>query len=651
MSSVPPKTSQQDQRTILCRRRLLSDIKELTEEPYPNITLHTFDYDLSAACLILTPDNYKPLHLTVQFGPNYPLFPPSVRMDSHVVHPNVFGNFICASILRVGDEFTPAYTLKSIAIQFLSFFDSESVEQDYGGKQKLANHRGLDESLIDTFQCKFCHFGTTAGPLNPSRMSGPNSYNALVNSDPEQWPTIQGSITPPSGRLRQSPNSQLEVKPNNSRKPAIETLPNEMLLLVLEQLDAFEDLTNFARAWPRASDIMREFDIVRKRELQCFCLKQNFQSAKLGVGVSVNRGQFSSEFDLLSQEAYTNLQIRQSVNGLTFEHWLPLPISRRHWKLVKHIANISLSEMRSQLKNPGPFDAQVLFAFMNDIVVRLNQVVDDTRNYHSRKSNLHHASEKAIESYFHLFHLLVCLATDDSTLVEKANSLLRSFMDGRQSKTSCPNLGHLLIALLISDIEVTEKLMKDIITEAITRNVVWLFDRGANMPELSYMELDPISAYRLDKTFQGSRTSYRLLMFSELFRRTARPSHQKSLSQVRDELFDRHGAPPRDTAANLAAEVRRIHTINNFPAFLREMGLHNVPTSKNFTAVLRKTVHLSMERGYSKWAISREDALLLRARKDPHLLMTKEMARWVQKHQDDEVDLRYTSFFPKNRRR
>lgn len=43
------------------------------------------------------------------------------------------------------------------------------------------------------------------------------------------------------------------------------------------------------------------------------------------------------------------------------------------------------------------------------------------------------------------------------------------------------------------------------------------------MAELGYLEADAVSHYRLKKTFEGCRTSYRLLMLSELFQRVASP--------------------------------------------------------------------------------------------------------------------------------
>lgn len=74
----------------LLRRRLLNDIRELQQKPYPGITLHTqHENALQNSCLILSPPGQDMLHLTIEFGDSYPLDPPTIKIQSDVSHPNV----------------------------------------------------------------------------------------------------------------------------------------------------------------------------------------------------------------------------------------------------------------------------------------------------------------------------------------------------------------------------------------------------------------------------------------------------------------------------------------------------------------------------------------------------------------------------------
>jgi len=677
---------------VALRQRLLRDIAELQEKPYPNIRLHVDDDDLTTACLILTPENLcKGLHLTVHFRHDYPLRAPQITMQSKVNHPNVFGSYICASILNTEEGYTPAYTLKGIAIQLLSFFGSDRLEQQGGGIRELNRYlpRAQDHSRIEPrYRCEKCRFGCGSSRRKASgqAMSPEDTAAVGVNA-----------------------RSLSSAFPTEDPTPYIASLPDEILLLILEELES-EELTLLAQAWPRIGRMITGYDLIRRRELQCFVVKKGHGQVDLGIGVDVDirgrQGTIQSEFDLISRQAVHELAVRKSIHGIPFWMWLPLPIAHAHWRRVQQRVPACLLKIALEARFPDP--GLVLYGFMNDIVIRLNEDIDDRiESYHSSKSTLVHASEKAIESYFHLSHLLLCLATSPAGqgMVPAANKMIIAFMAGKTTKAHVPNLGYLLIALLISDVEVTEGLMKAIITEAITRNVVWLLDqKGAGMAELAYLEADQISDYRLQKTFEGSKTSYRLLMFSELFRKTARPKSpaaeepappglapspappattaaptqsysaaaaspprqfpappqappggKTSLVQLRDELFDRLGAPPPGAATRLASEVRRLQKINDFPSFLREMGIAAMPSRSTFTELLRSTLTTSHARGYSKAAISQPAALALRlAAGDRTLdrgLVQGQMDGWGSGLPDPEITrrrllMRKVTFFP-----
>jgi ubiquitin-protein ligase len=653
-------------------QRLLRDIDELIRKPYPNIDIHIHDGDLSQFCLLLSPAGWVPMHLTVSKLHRFPLHAPSVRMDSDVIHPNVFGNYICASILNTYEGYTPAYTLKNIAIQLLSFFGSEHIEQISDGEEinlsyyrssRTASRRrfGHHGSYAENFACSKCQFGITRFEVSKRDVPGAVYVNAAPSKSSRR--TRKSNLSTNSqGEGKENKSSLLvsrglgnSVAKADSAVMNIDALPTEILLLIVKAVEDFEDLTSLAQAWPRVSQIISEFDVVRQRELQCFVSKMPFNDVVLGVGVSAGAKTMSSEFDLLSQQAYHELNVRVSVHHVPFEYWLPLPISRLHWDRARDGAYATLEVLKQKecFKYDNPTKVQVLYQFMNDIVVRLNEVEISIHDDHNAKSTLTHASEKAIESYFHLFHLLVCLATEDDTVVRTANRLLLRFRDGKRSKTFVPNLGHLLVALLISDVAPTTELCRAIITEAITRNVVWTLK---SHPQLAYKEPDEVSAYRLDKTFEACRTSYRLLMFSELFRRTARPAN-RPLDQVRAELFDRHGGPPPGAASHVAAEVRHLHRVSDFTHFMREMGFTAIPTAANFTRFLRRTLDDSVKAGYSREAISQANALALRLRYDGAVGVRPELRALYKswKRDDDTLMLpriRFSrlNFFPERRR-
>ncbi|RDL38789.1 uncharacterized protein BP5553_03129 [Venustampulla echinocandica] len=647
-------------------QRLLQDISELQTKPYPNIDLHIRENDFHNACLVLTVEYYGPLHLTVHFTTDYPLSPPTIRMDSDIRHPNIFGTYICASILNTVEGYTPAYTLRGIAIQLLSFFSSDSIEQSGGGYNiDLSTYREGHKQNSRPYLCQSCDFGrptfkladvsSAASEASTSHGLAPRILPTDIGSRAGNK-TIEKSLTAVGPASFDTQNCKLPETVPPAKGIIDAKLPDEILLLFCEKLET-DDLLAFAKAWERVGYVMMTFDVIRTKELQCFCLKKDYTSSKLGVGVSVGgrrtMGFFESEFDLLSEEGFKTHGIRRSVQGVPFQHWLPLPISQGHWRKIRQDAHESLSSLSTGVDRGSDAQVETIYHFMNDVVVKLNHQASTAASraqyYHDGevpKSSLTHASEKAIESYFHLFHLLLCLATEQPGIVRLSNERLDKFVRGGTSKTDCPNLGHLLVAMLISDVEMTPEIMKTIIKETITRNVVWMLDkRGANMPELSYIEPNEGSNYRLQQTFQASKTSYRLLMFLNLFRKTAVGHPRKPLTQLRDEAFIRHGAPPMGSAKGLADSIKRIHEVESFPAFFRAMDLET-PQEAQFTAFLKSTIVESVKKGYSSMPITQGQALSLRQIKDPGIGIA------VPGIIPARVNIEWMTFFPaKNRGR
>ncbi|MBA7496465.1 hypothetical protein ES702_07073 [subsurface metagenome] len=638
-------------------KRLLQDIAEIQQKPYPNIRYIPHDNDVNKACLILTPDGYAPLHLKVDFGRRYPLSAPKISIQSTINHPNVFGGYICATILNTDEGWTSAYTLKGICIQLLSFFGSDSLEQDHGGStvnlKDYKERNGLVHPHND-YHCDHCDFATVASVARnaptPSRPLPPGANaHAKPKSSPRKRKKSTKSQTPSECGTSHTKKAEVASVPiAKSSGTSISTLPDELLVLICSHLET-EELIPFSRAWNRIgteNGIITRFNIIRNRELICYTLKRDFQELKLGVGVRIEWkgriGTFESEFDLLSGLAFERHYIRRAVQANYFEHWLPLPISRRHYNSVKALIEPRLKVLSDAARYPTFSPELVVYGFMSDIVVRLSQAAEEitstSRSFQNpyapkRVSTLSHASEKAIESYYHLFHLLLCLATDNPRIVRTANKTIQSFLQGNTSKQHVPNLGHLLISVLISDADMTKDLLMAIIRETITRNVVWMLDRrGANMPELAYMEANDISTYRLQKTFDASLTSYRLLMFQNTFRRAINRGNPnggtRSLTQLRDSLFDAHGSPPLGAAERLATSVRQLQNVKTFPEFLTIMGL-TPPSAKEFTSFLRRTLDDSVKAGYSVWGISQERALTLRQQVDPGVVVREgKEPRW-----------------------
>lgn len=410
------------------RQRLLRDIAELQSKPYPFIKWIPYENDIQRACLILTPDNHVPLHLSVSIPNTFPLHPPKISCNTTIKHPNIFGMYICATILNTTEGYTPAYTLKGIAIQILSFFTSENLEQDHGFEpvnlKSYSEQHGTFARQYTCLRC-LCNTGSAGDPII-------HNASEIVRGAPVD-------IASPNGTQNTTSST-----PSTVTESSISNLPDEILAMLCESLED-EDLVSFSRAWNKIggpSGLVSRFNLVRNRELQCFVLKKSFQETMLGVGVRVDfqgrTGMIASEFDLISWEAYSQHHVRTSVQGILFRFWMPLQISRHHHDRAQGETDRCLREIGDAANISPSTSATVIFHFMTDVVVKLSDATSRTRGSRDHKTTLKHASEKAIESYFHLFHILLCLATSDESIVRNANNMLQTFSMARLRRFIVP---------------------------------------------------------------------------------------------------------------------------------------------------------------------------------------------------------------------
>ena len=92
-------------------RRLLTDLKEVQENPLPNVCAFPLNDNLMEWHGNLRGTRDCPyedavFHIILRFRDDYPIIPPKVILCSPLQHPNVFGHgedgFICLDMLQEG---------------------------------------------------------------------------------------------------------------------------------------------------------------------------------------------------------------------------------------------------------------------------------------------------------------------------------------------------------------------------------------------------------------------------------------------------------------------------------------------------------------------------------------------------------------------
>ncbi|KAJ6585072.1 hypothetical protein B0H19DRAFT_1108029 [Mycena capillaripes] len=346
--------------------RLYKDLAELHESPYPGVAIFTDDANIREFCLVLTPPSgpWKnlSLHFDVLLPDNWPASPPQVSNSvGGIDHPNLFGDYICCDLLKERHEiypttgysggYTPALTLRGLFLQFLTFFSSSKVEQEYGynieiGDAVVVRYERRSEvirSLLHIRGCATCESrrrlglapqhsapasATTQDALRKEWEQDPNPVIVLREEMSEIGPLFETTKSSGSDHLVriESKNPRWDstyalishfqckwcpygsdavphyVGPVVEEPMAVDqsstlltppavcklSLLNEDILYTLASRLPSESVISFSAAYPPFDDVVRSTHILLQRELRCFFLRTPLSESVLGIGVALD---------------------------------------------------------------------------------------------------------------------------------------------------------------------------------------------------------------------------------------------------------------------------------------------------------------------------------------------------------------------------
>ncbi|KAJ7927978.1 hypothetical protein B0H13DRAFT_1968843, partial [Mycena leptocephala] len=642
--------------------RLYKDLAELQESPYPGVAIFTDDANVRQFCLVLTPPSgpWKnlSLHFDVVLPENWPVSPPMVSSSVHGVdHPNLFGSYICCDLIKPEEQiyryggytggYTPALTLRGLFLQFLTFFSSSKVEQEYGGyvdigdsvtvryvreldlagyatvvgrvhgssrrparnwESQNALHREWerDTNVAVVLKREISEVGPlvhTAKSLRP----GPNRIHCIEEKN-ERWdsafslvrhwqckrcpygtdavPHCVGAVAEEAMAVDQS--SPLLTPPAVCKL----SLLNEDVLFTLAARLPSESVISFSAAYQPFHDVVQSMHVLLQRELRCFFLRTPLSESVLGIGVALDfrSRTLSSDFDWLSQRAFVEFGIRKSVEKRDFTYFLPLAFSRPHFeRAYPHIWS-RLAEIDQEVQRAE------------------NQM---SRNPRRRPAGPAQRQELVGVIYRMMNNIVVSLmkscdsalsAPDTSkTLLHASEKAVVAYCHLHSGKTHVPDLGELIILIMLVLCRPPvgggppirwSALAGPFLEEVIIRNVRWVLK---DAPHLEVMEQGP-SDYRLAETFFRSKTSLRLVMFQITFLDLFFKAYGSNITR----LDNNYGFPEKELPERMVEEVKEIYKINTWPAFFARVRFpQGVGFGRErFSDLLRAAVKTSAARRY-----------------------------------------------------
>ncbi|KAJ7016663.1 hypothetical protein C8F04DRAFT_503819 [Mycena alexandri] len=385
--------------------RLYQDLAELHDSPYPGVHILIDDANVRELCLILTPPSgpWKnlSLHFDVRLPDEWPSVPPVVSSSVHGIdHPNLFGSYVCCDLLKQKYEiyrgdgynggYTPALTLRGLFLQFLTFFSSTKVEQQYGGHIEVGDctlvRYTRDEADLPRRNPAARSVIVVQRPI-PGQTLGSYATQDMLAAEWERRtvkPQVVRQEMTKIGPLREVRKGDItRIEERNYRwtstysaisdwkckrcaygsdaiphciaagdadamdvdqilplfiPPAtckLDLINDDVLYEMALRLPS-ESVISFSIAYPRLYDIVQSMHILLQRELRCFFLRTPLSESVLGIGIAFdfNSRTLSSDFDWLSLRAYSAFGVRESIEKREFTFFLPLAFSRPHFQRV-----------------------------------------------------------------------------------------------------------------------------------------------------------------------------------------------------------------------------------------------------------------------------------------------------------------------------
>lgn len=356
-------------------------------------------------------------------------------------------------------------------------------------------------------------------------------------------------------------------------------------------------LSRTCKVWRRLAGCS---NLTERLQLRCFYLKTSAEEDVLGFGVNVeyhsdgNLKSLRAELDPLSARAFYKHQLRRSIWGDRFTHFLPLALSAEHCskalpELERALAALACGpDARTRTFEPWMALAAIP-QLMNTFVVALmrSPSKDERCNVVSR-----HASERALLGYCSFHHMLLALCQRHPSIAKVATEKVKAFVQGQRDKSKVPDLGQLVVYMTLAEGSTWQQVMSAIMDEAQVRGVLWVLrscpwlgHRGVSDEELR------------SSTLKHRLTSCKLLMFQAHFLRSiARPGGeppQRSLVRYNRQF----GQPTDLQKEELVLATRQILQVSTWSQVFRALGL-SVPAPDSLARSLRDAMVRSAALGY-----------------------------------------------------
>jgi len=204
-----------------------------------------------------------------------------------------------------------------------------------------------------------------------------------------------------------------------------------------------------------------------------------------------------------------------------------------------------------------------------------------------------HASEKALLGYCSFHHMLLALADRHSCIARVAEEKLHKFAssEGGRHKSKVPDIGQLLIYIVLSERYTWSDLAPAVHRECSARSILWML---RERPQLETPQTS--DAVLVRESFQCRLTGLRLLMFQSFFLGSV--ASGGGAKSVLAHYCQQFGLPTTGQKEALFRAAREILQVNSWPSYYARLGLPCPRGPGEQASLLRDAMEESAYCGY-----------------------------------------------------
>jgi len=360
-------------------------------------------------------------------------------------------------------------------------------------------------------------------------------------------------------------------------------------------------------------------------ELVCYHTRVNLNDSSLGIGVSVSRlprtGEIRSVtpcFDLLSLRAFQKMNLRQSISGEKFTHWLPLYFGEDgQFEKKTQIFNEEKKEYENKVETIKPRERMIHLLkksmcyltkkdtrkpFTADMVVEVMPKLMTTALVDIVSGEKHHRSLVAIRRMFNflrLFHLLFELQPDAVSHVDEKIKIFKEQKDKRV-KDHCSSLGDILSFATVSKKFAIEDILDAYLEEQLDRQAFWIIRQ---IPELDHTDEKykgkeiVLEEARNEVCFKTGLVGFNITMIFFTINELIQQHFGGDLQKLIQSIDGNHGCLPEDIERSLQVKMKSMKRVDNFNKYYTWVK-RSCPDAQALSLRLRQAVTNSKEKRY-----------------------------------------------------